>query len=52
MGRRKQFRGVDSSGEKVKKLEKGKYISVLTKTGGKEGTTSILSYSDKKLTDF
>ncbi len=37
---------------KVKKLEKGKYISVLTKTGGKEGTTSILSYSDKKLTDF
>lgn len=37
---------------KVKKLEKGKYISVNKKTGGKDGTTSILNYDNTKLTDF
>jgi hypothetical protein len=39
---------------KIAKLESGRFISVEKTTGGKDGTTSIISYSEapKKLTDF
>jgi archaeal cell division control protein 6 len=37
---------------KIKKLEENKFISVSKVMGGKEGTTTIVSYQDKKLTDF
>jgi Cdc6-like AAA superfamily ATPase len=39
---------------KIAKLESGRFISVEKTTGGKDGTTSIISYSDtpKKLTDY
>lgn len=37
---------------KIKKLEDGKYISVKKLEGGKEGTTSIVTYGQKTLGDF
>jgi len=37
---------------KIKKLEENKFISVSKVMGGKDGTTTIVSYQDKKLTDF
>ncbi|MFH1399277.1 MAG: AAA family ATPase [Candidatus Woesearchaeota archaeon] len=38
---------------KVKRLEQGKYITVSKTHGGKEGSTTIVTYSEtKKLTDF
>ncbi len=39
---------------KIAKLESGRFISVQKTTGGKEGSTSIITYSGiaKKLTDF
>ena len=39
---------------KISKLEKGSFVSVKKTLGGKEGSTSIISYSgqSKKLTDF
>jgi archaeal cell division control protein 6 len=39
---------------KIAKLESGKFISVEKTTGGKDGSTSIITYSEisKKLTDF
>jgi cell division control protein 6 len=37
---------------KIKKLDENKFISVSKVMGGKDGTTTIVSYQDKKLTDF
>lgn len=37
---------------KIKKLEENKFISVSKVMGGKEGSTTIVSYQEKKLTDY
>ena len=38
---------------KIKKLEEGNFVSVKKQIGGKEGSTSIITYGrEKKLTDF
>ncbi len=37
---------------KIKKLEENKFISTSKVLGGKEGTTTMVSYQEKKLTDF
>jgi archaeal cell division control protein 6 len=37
---------------KIKKLEENKFISASKVIGGTEGTTTIVSYQEKKLTDY
>ncbi len=37
---------------KIKKLEENKFISTSKVMGGKEGTTTLVSYQEKKLTDY
>ena len=37
---------------KIKKLEENKFISTSKVVGGTEGTTTIVSYQERKLTDF
>ncbi len=37
---------------KIKRLEENKFISTSKVIGGKEGTTTIVSYQEKKITDY
>ena len=36
----------------IKKLEENKFISTSKVMGGNEGSTTIVSYQEKKLTDY